>query len=232
LLLLLSNLLPFWYSSTSFIAACGLQNGESKMRLSCSKPPSLSVVAMLCCAMLCYAILFLFLTLVKSSYIKQLKPPTEYPQLLQSMYDNTVNHTTKRYDPQYRCLRPRDMSPNHIGLGRYALERWAFSHPDVTPCDILRPRKDFTDEEYIMGNWTPPGVRRAPRLSPTAIGLWSYKTSFARLEGRLFEWNYVYGMAPRNSSWVWNWYRGDFLRGTPGSLEICQNRSLDGTPFF
>jgi hypothetical protein len=168
----------------------------------------------------------------QSSYIKGLKAPTEYGQLLQSMYDNTVNHTTKRYEPQYRCLRPRDMSINHLGVGRYALERWAFSHPTVTPCDILRLKKDFTDLDYSMGNWTPPGLRRAPRLSPKAIGLWTYKTSFARLEGRLFEWNYIYGMAPANSSWVWDWYRGNYERGTPGAFEICQNVSMDNSYYF
>lgn len=146
--------------------------------------------------------------------------------MLQSMYDNTLNHTTKGYSLEYRCLRPRHQSPNRIGSGRYALERWAFSHPDVKPCDNMRFAKDYAPLDLDSGNWTPAALFRAPRIPPNAIGLSNFKTSFDRLEGRLFEWNYLYGKAPANTSWVWRWYRGGYERGTKGAMEICQNDTL------
>jgi hypothetical protein len=164
------------------------------------------------------------LTLLSSSYIKGLKSPKKYGQLLQSMYDNTLNHTTKQYEPQYRCLRPNGDVPNELGLGRYAAERWAFSHPDIKPCDLLR-MNGITPEAFDSGNWTPAPLRRAPRTPPKGMGLLYYHSSFSRLDGRLFEWKYLYGKAPANTSWVWNWYRGN-EGGSEAYLEKCQNVSM------
>mmetsp|Transcript_11053 Transcript_11053/g.26693 ORF Transcript_11053/g.26693 Transcript_11053/m.26693 type:complete len:175 (+) Transcript_11053:833-1357(+) len=158
----------------------------------------------------------------RCSYIKRLKSPMEYPRLLQTMYDTTLNHSTKQYEEEYRCLRPMDQSPNHLGLGRFAMERWAFSHPHVRPCDVM-PSDDVLAEEYTTGNWTAGDLRRAPRKHPKTVGFQYYKTSFARLAGRLFEWNYLYGQEPPAKAWPWRWYRG-FEKGAPQFLESCQQR--------
>jgi hypothetical protein len=136
------------------------------------------------------------------------------------MYDTTLNHTVLR-NTKYACLKPNHDAPNYLGLGRYALERWPFSHPDVKPCDVL-PFGEGKVEPDFPQDWKPI-LRRAPHEKPKAVGIQfgPYKASFARLAGRLFEWEYVYGKIPTNNSWVWKWYRG-FEEGTDQYFEKCR----------
>lgn len=138
------------------------------------------------------------------------------------MYDSTLNHSVKQYEEEYRCLRPIDHSPNHLGLGCFAMERWAFSHPQVRPCDFM-PSDDVLADEWKTANWTAGDLRRSPRKHPKTVGFQYHKTSFARLAGRLFEWNYLYGKEPPAKAWPWRWYRG-FEKGTPQLLESCPAR--------
>eukprot|EP00980_Cylindrotheca_fusiformis_P021385 scaffold8259_cov143-Cylindrotheca_fusiformis.AAC.3 len=159
------------------------------------------------------------------SYIKGLKSPRVYPELMQAMYDNTLNHTTKQHEDQYRCLRPPVHHQNQLGIGRYAIERWAFSHPEIKPCDLIRLDNRIRPEQFDSGNWTPSPLRKAPRARPRGAGLLYYSSSFSRLEGRLFEWDYIYQKAPPNTSWVWKWYRGH-EKGTPEFYERCNNGSF------
>jgi hypothetical protein len=83
----------------------------------------------------------------------------------------------------------------------------------------------ITGEDNDSGNWTPSPLQRAPRTKAKGMGLNYYHSSFARLEGRLFEWKYLYEKAPANTSWVWNWYRG-YEVGDTEFLEKCQNVSM------
>eukprot|EP00980_Cylindrotheca_fusiformis_P024390 scaffold11816_cov75-Cylindrotheca_fusiformis.AAC.1 len=88
--------------------------------------------------------------------------------------------------------------------------------------------RDYSADEYKSGNWTPGDIKQAPRYPAHAIGLNNFKTSFDRLEGRLFEWNYLYNQRPANTSWVWTWYSkdGGYDKGTEGALAICQKDTM------
>lgn len=136
------------------------------------------------------------------------------------MYDTTLNHSVLR-NTKYACLIPNTDAPNHLGLGRYALERWPFSHPDVKPCDVL-PYGEGEVEPDFPQKWQP-RLQRAPHKKPRSIGIQygPYKASFARLAGRLHEWEYVYGKIPENKSWIWKWYRG-YEEGPKKYLERCR----------
>jgi hypothetical protein len=136
------------------------------------------------------------------------------------MYDTTLNHSILKHS-QYACLKPNHDAPNFWGLGRYALERWPFSHPDVKPCDVL-PNGEGSVEPGFPQHWSPQ-LRRAPHDAPKAVGIQfgPYKSSFARLAGRLFEWNYVYGKQPNPHSWVWKWYQG-YEEGINNLMTKCR----------
>jgi hypothetical protein len=140
------------------------------------------------------------------------------------MYDTTLNNQSALSDTKYACLKPNRDSPNYLGLGRYALERWPFSHPHVNPCDVLPIGEGQVEPEFPQTSWIP-NLKRAPRDKAAAVGIKGgpYKASFARLAGRLFEWHFLYGKAPQNNSWVWKWYRG-YEEGTNKWMEECREK--------
>lgn len=158
----------------------------------------------------------------RCSYIRQLYPPTDYPARLQEMFDQTLNHSTLQYTSDYACLRPYHEAPNFWGLGRYALEKWPLSHPEVKPCDVLTVGEGQLSWEDFPQTWTPK-LQRAPHDNAKASGIQTgpYKSTWARLKGRLFEWKFVYQEEPSNSSWIWKWYKG-YEEGTPGFMKQCQ----------
>ena len=147
----------------------------------------------------------------KCSYVRHLLPPIHYESAMRRMYKETIFHPEKR-KTDYACLKPLSMKKNHLGLGRYAYERWVWSHPDVEPAVVLPQGEDF-DFNKLPQEWNPRLVRAAtlwPRWLDWGISL----SSFARLEGRLIEWEHLYHKYPRNSSWIWRYYE-DFESGSP-----------------
>lgn len=159
----------------------------------------------------------------RCSYIRQLHAPHNYSAILQHMYDTTLNHSTLQYSAQYSCLKPYHNAPNFWGVGRYSMERWPFSHPNVKPCDILPFSEGKVPWDEFPQTWKPK-LRKAPRQNAKASGIETgpYKSTFARLPGRLFEWRFVYGMSPPTKSWVWKWYKG-YEQGSPGFLRKCHS---------
>ena len=159
----------------------------------------------------------------RCSYINGLYPPQNYSAKIQEMYDTTLNHSILQYSPAYVCLRPYEAAANFWGIGRYALERWALSHPFVKPCEVLpfgEREVSFTD---FPQTWLAK-IRRAPYGSAKKAGIETgpYKSTFARLKGRLFEWQYIYNETPPTHSWIWKFYKG-YEDGAPVFLEKCRN---------
>ena len=86
----------------------------------------------------------------------------------------------------WRCI--------HVGTWRYAGERWVYSHPEVQPCSSIGgTRVNKADPDFG------PRLVKEPRpanVKFTNLKLHHYRTSFARLSGRLFEWRYLYRKEP------------------------------------
>jgi hypothetical protein len=161
----------------------------------------------------------------KCSYLHKLYPPHNYSAAMQAMYDNTVFHPILRLS-KYACLQPNHTANNHLGLNRYSLERWPWSHPDLQPCDVLpRAAQDTSSPPGFQSRQWTPKLKRAPLSPPKGVGMQfgPYKFSYARLEGRLLEWQYIYGSIPQNNSWVWKWYKG-FERGNDKWMKQCNKR--------
>jgi hypothetical protein len=156
----------------------------------------------------------------KCSYIRNLLPPKKYAQAMDRFYNATILHPKLRKSKKYACLQPIHWKENHLGTGRYAYERWIWSHPDVVPADVIPFKKiNFTEFPPV---WKPK-LGRSLKGSPIRMGLnrGFGLSSFARLEGRLLEWNYLYHKEPANASWIWDYYEG-YETGTPAfKIRYC-----------
>jgi hypothetical protein len=149
----------------------------------------------------------------KCSYVQHLIPPRDYEPAMRKMYQTTLQHPILG-ETKYACLNPRisnrstAQNENHLGVGRYAYERWIWSHPHVIPAEVVPPGSwNFSK---FPQTWKP-RLQKGPTTLPNRVGFdrGLGGKSFSRLEGRLFEWDYLYPhQRPNNSSWVWDFYRG------------------------
>jgi hypothetical protein len=178
------------------------------------------------------------------SYIRKLLPPRTYESALLDMHQETLNHIILG-PTKYACIRPYKSSSLLLGLGRYAMERWAFNHPYVEPCDSLTKRemRKLKDGDKSASNFTPK-LTPAPQKGAKVSGIAGISTSWERLAGRLFEWDYLYQKTPPQSSWVWKYYKG-YEQGTEKFLNACtaiqeeflrnmtvHNVTVNGQPFL
>eukprot|EP00934_Nitzschia_sp_Nitz4_P001464 Nitzschia sp. Nitz4//scaffold422_size12231//2454//3710//NITZ4_008995-RA/size12231-processed-gene-0.2-mRNA-1//1//CDS//3329551572//1464//frame0 len=164
----------------------------------------------------------------RCSYIRRLIEPTDYPSRVQDMFDQTLNHSHRQNLHPNVCLKPPQQAPNLWGIGRYALEKWAFSHPFLKPCNVLSIPEGSDELFQDKPNWKP-RLRKAPHTNAKTLGITGgpYKSSWARLTGRLFEWNYLYGNVPPANSWVWKFYKG-YENGTEGFYRSCLQKQHSG----
>jgi hypothetical protein len=150
-------------------------------------------------------------------YVKQLIPPKFLEATLSTLYQQILN------DPHYACLAPQSTAGNHLGRGRYAMERWIWTHPILEPCNSLpRPMPQISGEfpqTNTSTSWTP-RVHRAPDKT-VGFYLKHEKNNFARLEGRLLEYQYLYGQLPTENSWIWKYYSANFRQGNEAFLNTC-----------
>ena len=153
----------------------------------------------------------------KCSYVRNLYEPRKYGDALEKMYNDTVLHPILG-NTTYACMQPDYWSPSHTGRGRHAMERWAYSHPDVRPVSSINGKKipkvpyDFT-----------PSLANVPFTDRQRIGFntRSFSTAFARLEGRLFEWKHIYGRVPNQDSWIYEYYGHRYAKGVESHYEKC-----------
>ena len=153
----------------------------------------------------------------KCSYVKELYEPLKYAQAMEEMYNNTLRHPILG-NTTYACMQPSTWRGTHVGTGRYTSERWVYSHPDVTPCSSL----GFVTVGKATTDFTP-RLLREPRHNAHQSSLTNHRfqNAFARLEGRLFEWDYLYGKKPPEDSWIWNYYK-DYQTGTEEYFRECK----------
>jgi hypothetical protein len=152
------------------------------------------------------------------SYIRKLLPPQRYEAAILDMHQESLNHTILG-PTKYACIRPYNRSGHLLGIGRFAMERWAFNHPDVEPCDSLT-KKNMRSIKRRKSSGITPKLIPAPQKGAKVSGIARIFTSWERLAGRLFEWNHLYQNMPPNSSWVWKYYKG-YEQGTKEFLNVC-----------
>lgn len=140
------------------------------------------------------------------SYIQTLIPPLEFEAKMREMYASLekCNHDSNTNSTSCHVIKP-DMkwADNHLGLGRHAMEVWAYSSPHVQPCSTMK-------EEYMkkpsLEEWTPTILQMPKNEKIRGIGP---KTDYPwfKKQGRLYQYNYLYGEEPPKDSWFWKTYQ-------------------------
>ena len=163
------------------------------------------------------------------SYIQHLVPPENYSSTMQTMYDATLLHPIhSQIGNKYGCLRPRNTDENHLGINRYAAERWIYSHPYLEPCDIL-PMDVGVAPITFPQEWIPK-VQKHIKYNFVTTRKFALKkqtrSSFSHLVGRLFEYKYLYNLTPPNTSWIWDAHKHIEI-GTRKWLQHCMQLNDD-----
>ena len=128
------------------------------------------------------------------NYVRKLLPPMEFDTHMKRMYASI---------PPESPLKPQDFGENALSIGRFAMEHWVFSHPHVRPCETLG--KNFSYHKVrLLGpvDWEPQLGRRIHNVRFYGI----FKEPWYTKEGRLYQYEYLYGEKPPLGSWFWPIY--------------------------
>jgi hypothetical protein len=152
------------------------------------------------------------------SYVRNLIAPKDYPKRLQTMY----NHLQRTED--LKCLRPHNityanerMRSTILGLDDDPMEqnnrykawtaRWIHSHPLLQPCDALSANTWHAMKEQQTSRQTSSFSSSITTKFPWELHMAPQThefekrgalTSWQRLEGRLFEWDFI-NTKPKNN---------------------------------
>jgi hypothetical protein len=110
--------------------------------------------------------------------------------------------------------------PSTLGLGRYAAEFWAGSHPSIRPCDVSNPDKHtWKYWKNYDANFNDMDLAPAPREEISQTNLFLPKTTDERLRewfllaGYIMKWYRLYNQVPSDDSWVWSYFpEGDIWK--------------------
>ena len=105
-----------------------------------------------------------------------------------------------------------------MGVGRYAMEHWIASHPDLRPCEVFSRSSGNKHIEYdrIVRPWQfrPPTLTRVQETmtANASAAFWRFERGvyhpwFGPM-GRMFEYEQLYGKVPRNGSWIHTYWGG------------------------
>jgi len=107
-----------------------------------------------------------------------------------------------------------------LGLDRYMDEHWVGSHPDVVPCD-MDPVGNLLDAFHGILQESEFEWSMGPRNTGICGGIHDKLQGAVRnnadlrrrelllLPGLLTKWYILYGRAPRDNSWVWDFFQPD-----------------------
>jgi hypothetical protein len=174
------------------------------------------------------------------SYVRNLIPPNEYPRKLQQMYRTLYNND------EYQCLRPHNITMSNFlrtqvlsvdgnddeddtssSSSSFWTSRWIHSHPSLRPCNII-DQHDWHQAAKNLSQGLPTTLDWQIQPAPsTPFNVKGAPTAWQRLEGRLFEWQYINQpndddnnntnnittlpmlmLRPANDSWVYQHYQG------------------------
>jgi hypothetical protein len=153
-------------------------------------------------------------------HIASLIAPAAFGGALAAMH-NVVDHnmTLKQwFKPARSDVSWQADRASWTGLDRTAYEYWVASHPNTKPCDV------WGDTELEAGGR---GRRGGGYMLPTNRSWLLERRTFAgretvselrhpwfALQGRLYQWQVLYGQAPEAKSWAWKfWAYSHYKKG-------------------
>jgi hypothetical protein len=144
------------------------------------------------------------------SYVRNLHAPREFESKMKAMVDSTVENTDPSAPrPSNAMIRAEYL----VGLGRYSMEHWLGSHPDLRPCDVYDDGMYRNSYSYLPSKRD----RWKPRLQEAP---WSNADSYLKFiassdsprewfcgQARLLEFALLYdNKAPSADSFFWSYY--------------------------
>lgn len=156
----------------------------------------------------------------RCDYVQQLIAPKTIEDALEQSYRKYLEleergHLQSKILPMHGVIR---------GQGRYSHEDWIAGHPSIRPCDICSAKKSkdnanqpnrslfatYSSATAIAPchpgeskNWY--GIKQRVRKRVLANEA-DRMRDYLLLPGHLFKWFDLYGAAPANNSWVWDWF--------------------------
>jgi len=135
----------------------------------------------------------------RCSYISRLMEPRRF--------QFKMNELIERYS-----LYKYTDSSAFIGAGRFAMEHWVHSHPDVRPCDVFNVIGSLQGyhnldnfETWKLDQSLAP--RHPIEFYAHNIQDFNFYTSWSfDLNARVAEWDFLYGILPSQNSWIWPYY--------------------------
>lgn len=138
--------------------------------------------------------------------------PIPHPHTPGNMWLARCEYVAKLIDPYEISSKMEAIIPGGgacEGVGRYALEHWIYSHPNVVPCDLhIDPRytwkgKPLPFHDYMKVLKLAPRFDLKTYIKPEKQGCGKVGQS---LEGRIDEYKKLYDLSPPASWWGWNLY--------------------------
>lgn len=93
-----------------------------------------------------------------------------------------------------------------LSLGRYAMEHWAFSGPNLQPCHTI----DFPLIKVKTDTFAPTNATIGPGKGQLIFES-ATTTGWYQLKGRLWEMNFLYNTTPPSSSFIWSVYKDAYV---------------------
>ena len=159
----------------------------------------------------------------KCSYVRQLIAPKKFANRTEHLYQKIMQY--RQQNKLITTLLPD--GDHHFGRGRFAMEHWLGSHPDVRTCDVssvprvepwqwmVRPRTPYRQpfkkfhfamfpRSAVWDHWS--YYHRSPEVDEMTRTKTLRMREYYLLPGNLLRWLELYGKVPSPKSWVWQWF--------------------------
>lgn len=142
-------------------------------------------------------------------YVRLLIPPKDFDEKRRAMFRDVRNNATLQ--DQLYCVKAlvKDFEQGeqfgndqwkYMSIYRYAMENWVFSHPYLSVCHTITKLHKINPK-----SWTP---SLTVGVGPATLGFErATTTGWYQLEGRKFEYQYLYGLLPQKTSFFWDVYK-------------------------
>jgi hypothetical protein len=138
-------------------------------------------------------------------YIQTLIPPLEFPQRMEKLLEWTLL-THDPTIPRPTFSQYQDGYP--VGRGRFALEHWLCSAPNLRPCDVYRKKytHGYRDLPSSRNDWQGQ-LGTAPRFDiHTFLKISMLRGAWFCGQARLLEYAYLYPTLVPLDHFVWKYY--------------------------
>lgn len=148
------------------------------------------------------------------AFAQDLLPPKTFEEEMYNIAgDFFLAHLRKQFTTEF--FKP---TPRTLGLHRHSVDHWIGGHPDLKPCDVA-PRTTIDENADLVGLMKLHSQEPAPRRGGAPPGFLDDKKErdfrrkrevafreYSYLAGNVFRWHRLYGRAPGESDWAWEWF--------------------------